>query len=105
MLASSVAMCLQITVIRKVIGLDIFDYIISWLPGLVLAAPVLVVVVVVRELTPDLPMVHLAVGVLSCIIVCGIGLILPKFFDSRRRHKQVGAAAVELVRGQEAESA
>jgi len=103
-LASFVAMCVQVIVIRKVIGLNIFDYIISWLPGLVLVAPVLAVVLVVRRLAPASPMVHLAVGILSWIVVCGLGLILPKFLDSRRRHEQAGATAVELVRGEEAES-
>ena len=105
LLASFVAMCVQVTVIRKTIGLNIFDYAISWVPGLALAIPVLGVVVVVRGLTPNLPMLHFAIGVLSCIIVSVIGLLLPKFSDSRRRYKQAGAAAVELVREEEAESA
>ena len=102
MLASCAVMCVQVIVIRKVIGLNIFDYIISWLPGLVLAAPVLAVVLVVRGLAPGSPMVHFIIGLLSWIIVCGIGLILPKFFDSRRRHEQAGAAVAELVGGEEA---
>ena len=101
-LASSAAMCVQVAVIRKTIGLNIFDYAISWLPGLVLAIPVLAVVLVVRGLTPDSPMVHLVVGLLSCIVVCGIGLLLPKFLDKRRQHEQVDAAAAEIVRGEEA---
>jgi len=104
-LASFVAMCVQVIVIRKTIGLNIFDYAISWVPGLVLAVPVLAVVVVVRELTPDLPMLHLSIGALSCIIVCGLGLLLPKFLDRRQRHKQVRVSAVELLRGEETESA
>lgn len=105
LLASFVATCLQVTVIRKTIGLNIFGYAISWLPGLALAAPVSAVVVVVRYLTPDSPMVHLTVGVLLCIIVCVLGVVLPKLFDSRRLHEQVGASAVDLVRGEDAESA
>ena len=105
LLASFIALCLQVTVIRKTIGLNIYDYAISWAPGLALAIPVLAVVVVVRYLTPDSPLVHLTVGVLSCIIVYVIGLILPKFFDSRRRHQQAGTSAIELLRGEEAESA
>ena len=105
LLASFVAMCVQVAVIRKTIGLNLYDYAVSWVPGLALAIPVLVVVVVLQYLTPDSPLVHLTVGVLSCIIVCGIGLILPKFLDRRQLHKQAGAAAVELVSGEEAESA
>jgi len=104
-LASFAAMCLQVTVIRKTIGLNIFDYTISWVPGLALSIPVLAVVVAVRGLTPDLPMAHLIIGALSCIIVCAIGVLLPKFFDRRQRHEQVGATAVDLVRGEETESA
>jgi O-antigen/teichoic acid export membrane protein len=101
-LASFAAMCVQVAVIRKTIGLNIFNYAISWLPGLVLAIPVLVVTVVLRGFTPDSPMVHLMVGLLSCMVVCGIGLILPKFFDNRKRHEQAGAAAAEIVRGEKA---
>lgn len=104
-LASSAAMCVQVTVIRKTIGLNIFDYALSWVPGLALATPVLVVIVVVRGLTPDSHIVHLAIGVLSCIVVCGIGLLLPRFFGRLKRHKQVGATVADLVSGEEAESA
>lgn len=104
--ASFVATCVQITMIRKIIGLNIIDYAMSWVRGLVSAVPVLAAVVAVRGLTPDSPIVHLAVGLLSCIIVCGIGLLLPKFFDSRRRARaKVGASALELVCEKEAESA
>lgn len=104
-LASFAAMCVQIIVIRKTIGLNIFDYAISWVPGLALATPVLAVVVAARGLAPGSPIVHLAVGILSWIVVCGLGLLLLKFFDRRQRHKQVCASAVELVREEEAESA
>jgi len=104
LLASFAAICVQVIVIRKTIGLNIFDYTISWAPGLALAIPVLAVVVAVRGLAPDSPMVHLIIGALSCIIVCAIGVLLPKFFDKRQRHERVGASAVELVRGEEAKS-
>lgn len=104
-LASLLAMCVQVAVIRKTIGLNIFDYAISWVPGLTLAIPVLAVVVAVRGLTPDSPMAHLIIGALSCIIVCAIGVLLPKFFDKRQRHQSVGATAVDLVSGEEAKSA
>jgi len=101
--ASLIALCMQVFVIHKTIGLNIFDYAISWLPGLALAVPVLSVIVVVRGLTPDSPMVHLTVGTLSWVVICGLGLLLPKFFD--KRHQSVVASAVELARGEEAESA
>jgi len=105
LLASFVALSVQVLVIRKTIGLNIFDYAISWMSGLALAIPVLVVTVLVRGLTPDSPMAHLIIGALSCIIVCAIGVLLPKFFDKRQRHQSVGATAVDLVSGEEAESA
>jgi len=104
-LASLLAMCVQVAVIRKTIGLNIFDYATCWVPGLALAIPVLAVVVAVRGLAPDSPMAHLIIGAFSCIIVCAIGVLLPKFFDRRQRHEQLSASAVELVRGEEAESA
>ena len=101
-LATVVAMCLQVAVIRKTIGLGIFDYAIAWVPGLVLATPVLVVVVVVRGLMPDSPMVHLTVGMFSCIVIWAFGLLLPKFFD--KWYKGAGKPVVGLVRGEDAES-
>ncbi len=105
MLASFAAICLQVTMVRKTIGLNIFDYIISWAPGLVLAAPVSIVIVLLQSLKPNSPMVHLMGGVLSCITVCGLGLLMLKFFDMRRRREQVGATAVGLIDAKEAESA
>ena len=84
LLASFVAMCIQTTAIHKTIGLNILDYVKSWIPGLALATPVSAVIVVVRFLKPDSPMVHLLVGFLSWIVVCGLGLLLPKFFNRRQ---------------------
>jgi O-antigen/teichoic acid export membrane protein len=104
LLASFVALCVQVLVIHKTIGLNVFDYAISWVSGLVSAVPVLVIVEISRALKPGMPMVHLAMGVLSCIIVSGLCLILPKFFDNQQRHKQAGAAAAEIVRGEDVES-
>ena len=85
-LASFAAMCLQVAVVRKLIGLRIFDYTISWLPGLVLAIPVSVIIMAIRGLQPGHPKVHLAVGVLSCIVVCLAGLFLLRHFDRIGRH-------------------
>lgn len=97
LLASFAAMCLQVTVVHKTIGLNILDYVISWLPGLALATPVLAVVVLVRGFTPDSPIVYLTIGLLSWIIICGLGLLLPKLFDRRQRHQPVGAAGAGLA--------
>ena len=105
LLASFIALCAQVLVLHRVIGLRVRDYVMSWVHGAVLAIPVLAVIVVVRGFMPDSPMVHLTVGVLSCIIVFGLGLLLPKFLDKRQRHERVGAKAVGLVCEKETESA
>jgi O-antigen/teichoic acid export membrane protein len=96
-LASFIALCLQLTVIHKTIRLDIFEYALSWLPGLVLAIPVLVVTVVVRVLKPACPMVHLTIGALSCIVICLTGLFLLRLLDRTERHLPRSVASVELT--------
>jgi O-antigen/teichoic acid export membrane protein len=80
-LASFIALCVQLIVIHKTIGLNIFDYAISWLPGLVLAIPVSAVVVIVRDIKPDSPVVYCAIGLLSWIVFWGLGLLLRNYFD------------------------
>jgi len=45
LLASFFALCFQILVVRKLIGLNVFDYFKCWLSGIVLSLPVLVIVV------------------------------------------------------------
>lgn len=78
LLANFSAMCLQVIAIRKTIGLNISRYAISWVPGLALALPVLTVVTVSKALAPELPILHLAMGGVSCIGVWMFGLLLPK---------------------------
>jgi O-antigen/teichoic acid export membrane protein len=102
-LASFVAMCLQLTVIREAIGLSMFDYAISWLPGLVLAVPILVTIVVVQRLKPGCPMVHLTIGALSCIVVCLTGLLLLRRFDGLGQHAPRSIAPVEFTSGEESQ--
>jgi O-antigen/teichoic acid export membrane protein len=102
-LASFIALCLQFTVIHKTIGLNIFDYATSWLPGLVLAVPVLVIIVVIRGLKPGCPMVHLTIGALSCIVVCLTGLLLLRRFDESGQHAPRSIAPVEFTSGEEAQ--
>jgi len=79
LLACSIAMCVQVTIIRKTIALNIFNYVVSWAPGLILAVPVLTVVIILKGLTPSLPAIHLIVGGLVCIVVWALGPLLPKF--------------------------
>jgi len=98
-LASFVAICLQLTVVRKAIGLNILDYLNSWLPGLILAIPVLVLIIVARVLKPGCPMAHLTVGALSCIVVCLAGLFLLRLFDRSERHASRSIAPVKFTIG------
>lgn len=86
LLASFIAISLQLTVIRKAIGLSIFNYATSWLPGLILAIPVVIIVVFIRGLQSRYPMVYLIIGVLSCIVVCLSGLFLLRHFERSDRH-------------------
>jgi O-antigen/teichoic acid export membrane protein len=85
-LANFAALFLQVTVARKTIGLNVFDYAISWLLGLAFAIPVLAVVMFARWLKPDSPIVYFAIGLLSCIVVCLAGLVLLKRFNGSGRH-------------------
>jgi O-antigen/teichoic acid export membrane protein len=103
-LASFAAMCLQVAVVRKMIGLRISDYATSWLPGVVMAIPVLVIIVVVRGLQPRYPMVHLIVGVLSCIVVCLSGLFLLRHFEKQSRHLPGSAVPAGFAGREDAQS-
>ena len=69
LLASFIALFVQVLIIRRVIGLSIIEYVTSWLPGLVLAIPTLIIVIFVRILKPDFQVLHLAIGISSCSIV------------------------------------
>jgi PST family polysaccharide transporter/lipopolysaccharide exporter len=102
-LASFAAMCLQLTVIHKMIGLHIFDYTISWLPGLVLAIPVSAIIVIIRGLQPGYPKMHLTIGALSCVVVCMTGLFLFRHFDRIGRHLPGSIASVELTSREESQ--
>jgi PST family polysaccharide transporter/lipopolysaccharide exporter len=96
LLANLISLCLQVVIISRTIGLNILDYALSWLPGLILAIPLLVVIVVVRGLKPGCPMVHLTVGALSCIVVCLTGLLIFQRSSKSRRDIKVGTVSVRL---------
>jgi len=84
LLANLVAICLQVVVVHKTIGLNIFNYIVSWLPGLIMAVPVLAVTVFIRVLKPESQMLQLwiGVGVLLCTFIGLAIYVLPKLLDS-----------------------
>jgi len=86
MLASLSALCLQVFVLRKVIGLRIFDYIISWVPGVVAAFPVFSIVFFMQYVRADTPMLHLSIGAFVSVVVClGGFFVLEGFAKASRR--------------------
>lgn len=78
LMATFIALSLQVIVLNKTIGLNILHYAVSWLPGLVLTVPVLVIVMLARALKPDLPRLHLTIGIFSCGIAYLTGLFWHK---------------------------
>lgn len=96
LLANFTAICLQVTIIRKAIGLNIFDYAVSWVQGLALALPVLAVVVILKGLIPNLPAIHLIVGGLVCIVVWVFGFLLPVFNNWNKQVSHEGLVAKEV---------
>jgi O-antigen/teichoic acid export membrane protein len=83
-LANFVALFLQVTVVSKTIGLSVLDYMISLLPGLAFAIPILAVVVFVQWLKPDHPVVYLTIGILLYVISCLTGLLSIRRFERLR---------------------
>jgi len=76
LLANVIALCLQVVVAKKAIGLSITKYAMSWLPGLALAGPIVFVTLVMKNLIPDKPMLYLAAGMFSCVVFCLGGLFV-----------------------------
>jgi O-antigen/teichoic acid export membrane protein len=101
LLANCAAMGLQLVLMRATIGLSISKYVYSWLPGLVLAIPVLAIAMVARSLLPDYPMICLAIGAMSCIVVFLTGLVLLRRFDRSGRQLQLDEAAVGFAGSEE----
>ena len=95
LLASFIAVCVQVAVMHKTIGLGILSYVISWLPGLVLAVPIFAIVRLLQYCKPDLPVRHLAIGILLCIVVCSTGLFLLRRFNYPRWYKLENHRIVE----------
>jgi O-antigen/teichoic acid export membrane protein len=68
-LANFAALCLQVVVLHKIIGLGIADYAVSWMPGILMAVPVVVIVWLVQSFKPELPFLSLLGGILMCLAV------------------------------------
>lgn len=97
LLANIIAMCLQLIVIHKAIGLSIFNYATSWLTGLVLAIPVATIVVVARILMSD-SRTYFSAGLLSLVVICFVGLFLI-FSDRQKRYQSSDITITELADG------
>lgn len=81
LMASIIAMCLQVTIMHRVIGLRIYNYLVSWLPGIVLSIPVFIIVKLLQWLKPDSPYLYLIVGFIWCVISCLVSLSMLKSFS------------------------
>lgn len=75
LLANFTGLCMQVIWMRKVIGLRFTDYVYCWIPGLRLAAIVLVPVVLLRFFGNGTLFLNVVVGGLACSAACIIGLL------------------------------
>ena len=93
LMATFIALILQVVVLNKTIGLNILHYAVSWLPGLAMTVPVLVIILLARAFWPDLPRLHLTIGILSCGIAYLTGLFWHKIADKCKK-AELGDAIV-----------
>jgi len=80
--ANFAALCLQVVVLHKVIGLDIADYALSWMPGIFMAVPVVVTVWLMQSFKPELPLLSFSIGVIVCLAVYAVGVFKPNLVKS-----------------------
>jgi len=66
--ASSIALCLQVVVIHKVMKLKIFEYVTSWVPGIMISLVILFIVWFLEILSPTTHYLHLVSGLFSCVV-------------------------------------
>jgi len=79
--ASFVALCLQVAVLHKVIGLRVYGYAISWLPGFMMSLVILSIVWFLKFLSPTMHYLHLVYGLLSCVGASFATLLFMKHFQ------------------------
>jgi O-antigen/teichoic acid export membrane protein len=78
LLSNAIAFVVQVIVVCRIIELKVWRYATSWLYGLILSVPVLLIVGVLQIVKPGSGMLHLVVGVLSVVAICFTGLFLFK---------------------------
>jgi len=71
-LANFAALCVQVVVLNKTIGLNIATYALSWVPGILLAFPVVAIVWLVQSFKPEMPFLSLIGGSLMYLSVYAI---------------------------------
>jgi len=76
LLANCIGLCMQVIWMKKPIGLQFREYAYCWIPGLWLAAIVLVPVALLRFLGNEATVLNIVVGGLACLAACIIGLLL-----------------------------
>ena len=67
--ANFTALCLQVVVLHKAIGLNIVDYALSWVLGILMAVPVVAIVWLMQSFKPEMPFLSLLGGSLMCLAV------------------------------------
>jgi len=78
LLASCVSFLVQILVAHRTVRLSHMGYFVSWLPGLVLATPVVLVVRISQVVVPEWQSCHLGTGLSTSILCTAFGLYLYK---------------------------
>jgi O-antigen/teichoic acid export membrane protein len=68
-LANFVALWVQVVVLNRTIGLNITAYFLSWVPGILMAFPVVAIVWLVQSFKPETPFLSLIGGSLMCLAV------------------------------------
>ena len=76
LVASTVALCAQVLLMRKAIGLQFWQYVRSWLPGLWLIMALALPRGLIEVIGTESTVLKLAVGALSCLVGCVISLAL-----------------------------
>ena len=74
LLANSVGLCMQVVWMHRLIGLEFGRYAFCWVPGLRLAAIVLIPVLIARLFGNDMIVWNIIIGGLACLVACAVGL-------------------------------
>ncbi|MHC4213271.1 MAG: oligosaccharide flippase family protein [Planctomycetota bacterium] len=74
LLANSVGLCMQVVWMHKSIGLRFGRYAFCWVPGLKLAAIVLVPALMAKLFDNDMFLLNIIIGGLACLVACAVGL-------------------------------